>query len=267
MQWFRIWHGFLQSPKWTLVARRADCSRGDVLNVALFLVDYASRNADRGSIEGADLDECEVVTGVTRNVTERIIDEITKLQRSPIDDCRWSNWDEYQPKDGTAAERMRRYREKKKQELSEDADPGESAAGVTSRRVTRNVTPEQNRTEQNKEESRKRDAALSASFDKEFWPAYPVKKGKDAAKKKFIAKAKSVGVERIMSGLASAKAEWARKETIPDFIPHPLTWLNQGRWADEAVSAANGPPKPKRPNIMDPDFDPYDYGYGGLPDA
>lgn len=278
MQWFRIWHGFIQSPKWTLVAQRANCSRGDVLNVALFLVDYASRNADRGSIEGADLDECEVVTGVTRNVTERVVTEITRLQRAPIAEMRWLNWDEYQPRDTTAAERMRRHREKKKQGLGDTEGKETVEKSVTSRSVTRNVTSEQNRTEQNIESRTASNevhltgngagtAHLKREFNERFWPRYPRKKGKDAALSKFLSKAKAEGVEPIISGLEAALAEWGRKGTQTEFIPYPATWLNQGRFRDEADTAVCVAPKPKRPNIMDPDFDPYDYGYGGLPDA
>lgn len=244
MQWFRIWHGFLQSPKWTLVAQRANCSRGDVLNVALFLVDYASRNADRGSIEGADLDECEVVTGVTRNVAERVTTEITRLHRAPIASNRWCNWDEYQPRDTTAAERMRRYREKKKQELDGGSEGEARESERPARVVTRNVTPEQNITEQNIESCASADAAsvngnghatadLKRQFNERFWPQYPRKKGKDAALSKFLSKAKVDGVEAIMAGLEAANAEWDRKGTETDFIPYPSTWLNQGRFKDE----------------------------------
>ena len=78
-----------------------------------------------------------------------------------------------------------------------------------------------------------RNAELARAFDAQFWEAYPRKKGKAAAKAKFIAKAKAYGVSAIMDGLERSKAEWARKGTEVDFIPHPATWLNQGRWEDE----------------------------------
>jgi hypothetical protein len=31
--------------------------------------------------------------------------------------------------------------------------------------------------------------------------------------------------------------------TDPQFIPHPATWLNQHRWADEGVSVTGNLPK------------------------
>jgi hypothetical protein len=36
----------------------------------------------------------------------------------------------------------------------------------------------------------------------------------------------------ILSGLMDARAEWNRLGTATEFIPHPATWLNGGRWAD-----------------------------------
>lgn len=239
MQWFRLWHGFLQSPKWTLVAQRSGCSRGDVLNVALFLLDFSSRNGERGNFDGYDPDECEVLTGVTRNVTVVIVEEIGKLSRSPFEKMTWKNWGEFQPRDMTAAERMRRFREKK-QASTETPEPQEQP-------VTRNATVVTTRTEQNRTEKKEessasgdagltpapRDAELAKAFETQFWPAYPRRKGKAAAKTKFITRAKHCGVAAIIGGLERAKAEWQRKGTEPDFIPHPATWLNQGRWDDE----------------------------------
>jgi hypothetical protein len=78
-----------------------------------------------------------------------------------------------------------------------------------------------------------KDAELRRAFEEQFWREYPRRKGKAAAQAKFIAKAKTAGVEAIMAGLARAKAEWRRKGTELEFIPHPATWLNQGRWDDE----------------------------------
>jgi len=66
-----------------------------------------------------------------------------------------------------------------------------------------------------------------------FWQTYPRKVGKDAAAKAF---AKAMGriaeddpLAVILAGIERALPGW----TDPDFIPHPSTWLNAGRWADE----------------------------------
>jgi len=66
-----------------------------------------------------------------------------------------------------------------------------------------------------------------------FWQAYPRKVAKDAAAKAF---AKAMGriteddpLAVILAGIERALPGW----TDPDFIPHPSTWLNAGRWDDE----------------------------------
>lgn len=70
----------------------------------------------------------------------------------------------------------------------------------------------------------------------EFWKAYPRKVGKVAAKKAFV-KAWSAMVSDgseptdILTGVAL----FARDPNKPskEFLPHPSTWLNEGRWDDE----------------------------------
>ncbi len=72
-----------------------------------------------------------------------------------------------------------------------------------------------------------------ALFDT-FWTAYPSKVGKDAAKKAF---AKRKPTPELLSEMLKAIAEqktslaWVKEDG--QFIPHPATWLNQGRWMDE----------------------------------
>lgn len=72
-----------------------------------------------------------------------------------------------------------------------------------------------------------------ALFDT-FWKAYPSKVGKDAAKKAF---AKRKPTDELLGEMLKAIAEqktslaWIKEDG--QFIPHPATWLNQGRWMDE----------------------------------
>jgi hypothetical protein len=40
---------------------------------------------------------------------------------------------------------------------------------------------------------------------------------------------------------------WKLKETDTEFIPHPATWLNQGRYFDELEMKAKAPKKPALP--------------------
>ena len=70
-------------------------------------------------------------------------------------------------------------------------------------------------------------------FD-EFWRAYPKKKAKAAALKAWNRiKPNKELFEKILCAVELAKqsAQWKRDNG--QYIPHPATWLNQGRWDDE----------------------------------
>lgn len=73
----------------------------------------------------------------------------------------------------------------------------------------------------------------------QFWSAYPRKVGKDAARKAFAGALKRASLEAVAAGLNAAT--WPED---PQFIPHPATWLNQGRWADDPAAAAPRAPPP-----------------------
>ena len=70
-----------------------------------------------------------------------------------------------------------------------------------------------------------------------FWKAYPRKVGKEAARKAF-AKVK-VPVETLVTAVEAQKASPQWTKDGGQFIPNPATWLNQGRWEDEAEGMAS----------------------------
>lgn len=79
---------------------------------------------------------------------------------------------------------------------------------------------------------------LDAAFEK-WWALYPRKVGKQAARKSFDKALKQTTYRKLGEGLEAAVHEWQVKETPKDKIPHPTTWLNEGRWDDEhEVTAA-----------------------------
>lgn len=77
--------------------------------------------------------------------------------------------------------------------------------------------------------------ARAGYFD-EFWKAYPNKVGKDAARKAFDKR--KVTQELLGQMLAAIATQRQSKKWTDDggrYIPHPSTWLNEGRWQDEGV--------------------------------
>jgi len=71
-------------------------------------------------------------------------------------------------------------------------------------------------------------------FFEEFWKEYPEKKGKFKAKESYLKATKKVSPEILLEAIKKQKENnhFKGKDGI-NYIPHPTTWLNQGRWEDE----------------------------------
>lgn len=69
-----------------------------------------------------------------------------------------------------------------------------------------------------------------------FWNAYPKKAGKKAAIKAWEKAKDKPNVVDMVQAIEKFKKspQWMKENG--QFIPHPSTWLNEGRWADEVVS-------------------------------
>ena len=68
-------------------------------------------------------------------------------------------------------------------------------------------------------------------FDK-FWNVYPRKVGKRAALKVWEKLSNEEKID-VLAALPNHIQYWKLKNTETEYIPHPSTWLNQGRWEDE----------------------------------
>ena len=66
----------------------------------------------------------------------------------------------------------------------------------------------------------------------EFWSKYPRKVAKRAAQKAW-AKLSTSEQKFAVEALEAHNRYYRVKGTSQNFIPHPATWLNQGRWEDE----------------------------------
>ena len=73
--------------------------------------------------------------------------------------------------------------------------------------------------------------AESCAFDR-FWNAYPKKVGKGAARTSFDRAKRKTTPQSIIDAV-NAQRHWDKwQEDGGKYIPHPATWLNQGRWDD-----------------------------------
>ena len=73
---------------------------------------------------------------------------------------------------------------------------------------------------------------LDRAFE-EFWQVYPRKVGKDAARKVFCKAFKAEGEEVVSGAIRFANDPYLPQDK--NFIPHPATWLNAGRWSDDPL--------------------------------
>lgn len=70
----------------------------------------------------------------------------------------------------------------------------------------------------------------------EFWNAVPRKVARKAAEKAYQKALMETDKETIMEGIKGYARSVKAKETKPEYIVHPATWLNQGRYDDEPVA-------------------------------
>ena len=75
-----------------------------------------------------------------------------------------------------------------------------------------------------------------------FWEAYPRKVGKLAAKRAWDKALREDTPDAIINGLETQLS--TLRSTDKQFIPHPSTWLNQGRWMDETEPEVAAPFRP-----------------------
>lgn len=70
------------------------------------------------------------------------------------------------------------------------------------------------------------------SIFESFWKVYPKKIGKEKCKNWFKShKPKEDLVQKMIEAVEVQKK--SKQWSDPQYIPHPYTWLNQGRWEDE----------------------------------
>ena len=119
-------------------------------------------------------------------------------------------------------ERVRRHRERK-------------------RTCNASVTPSESESESESES----DLQISSSTDVDapfeaFWKNYPRKVGKADARKVWRKLKPTAELqEKILATVTRQRIEPQWMKDGGTFVPHPATWLRQGRWDDEPMSAAS----------------------------
>ena len=142
MDWWRAYHGLPHDPKLALVALVTPCNarRGEVLEVWVALLDYASQNTPRGSIEGIDLEQIAWSLQMEIERVNAIMESLRKKRM--ISGKLLSAWDKRQPKrerDDDSRERVRAYRERQKRLELDDVTPGNAQIRVEESRLEKKL--------------------------------------------------------------------------------------------------------------------------------
>ena len=76
------------------------------------------------------------------------------------------------------------------------------------------------------------DSSKKEELFESFWKVYPRKVGKEKCRNWFKShKPKEELVQKMIEAVEEQKK--SKQWSDPQYIPHPYTWLNQGRWEDE----------------------------------
>lgn len=155
MEWLRWYHGACSDAKWPLIARKSGTCVGVVVSVWAALLEQASQDEERGSIEGFDPETYDVLYGYEDGTCAAVLAAMT--EKGLIADGCIAAWQKRQPKrerDDSSTERVRRYREKKRQQaeispVSDGVTEDETECNAMKRHETQcNAT----RTEQRRED-------------------------------------------------------------------------------------------------------------------
>lgn len=106
MDWFRAYHGMPYDPLLTVVAQRAGVPRAAALALLVTLMDYASRNVPRGSLEGLDPEPVAAALELEAATLETLLDSFRTKQLITKANMLFG-WEQLQP---APNDRLRRHR-------------------------------------------------------------------------------------------------------------------------------------------------------------
>ena len=234
-RWLRWYDGTVRDGKMRIAAEQADLPVCSILGVWASLLEDASMSNPRGiatrgvKFHSMYLQITEQEIGTVWNALEQV--GAVVINQGQICTVSIVNWDKRQfetdAKDPSAKERKLKWKQ------------SHISSGTDKNATERFGTPEtETETETDKKDSSfcslvvpRETSDWPSDYREQFWLNYPRKKAKKAAFKTLdrLKKSNEVTFEKLM--VAVGKIPIGE----PTFIPHPATWLNQGRWDDEQL--------------------------------
>ena len=139
MDWFRWYHGSCEDKKFTTISTRLQIPKAFVIAAWAAILEFASDNKDRGSVNKIDFEDFSLNLGIPIESLEAIFTEMER--KNLIKDNRIVNWEKRQPK--SEAERAKTYRENsstaRKTPISSRSVTGESDGGEEAVKNTADV--------------------------------------------------------------------------------------------------------------------------------
>lgn len=121
IQWWRSWHGAPTDHKWSVIASKSKVKTGVVAAIAWALMDYASQNKDRGSINKFDIETYSIYSGFSEQQIIRVIEAMT--EKGMIENGVFVNWEKRQPKrEDDSYDRVTKHRTMKRNVTQCNAD-------------------------------------------------------------------------------------------------------------------------------------------------
>ncbi len=137
MEWFRWYHNTTSDPKFTVISRKSKRPKSEVIAVWVAILEFASEDDDRGSIDGIDIEIVAASLDIDEEAVQAIIDAMAG--KGMIRDGKISAWDRRQTKrEDDSKERVRAFREREK--LNKEQDVTQGNASVTQGNAS--VTPQ-----------------------------------------------------------------------------------------------------------------------------
>jgi hypothetical protein len=96
LSWWRSWHGAPTDHKWSVIASRSGVKVGIVSAIAWALLDYASQQKERGSVDGFDVETYSVYSGFSEQEINAVITAMH--DKGVIVSGFFAKWEERQPK-------------------------------------------------------------------------------------------------------------------------------------------------------------------------
>ena len=220
-RWFKVWGSILTDP--TFLSLPLDTLGRWTLLGALMVT-----HGENGKL----IIEKDVLKHLLRSTNDNgLVFPNVVVEEIPNDNSKvtviMKNWLKYQL-DSTGYERLKRYRKSHN-------DNGAREEKIREEKT--NIKKEKNIT------------TLDQNFVL-FWNAYPRKSGKKNALDAWNKAKDKPSLEIILKSIETQKQSEQWKKENGQFIPHPATWINAGRWDDEEAkpfSRLTSEPKPKCP--------------------